>query len=191
MKMLCTCSKLVLPIALFGAAGAAAQPTTPEKFGTPDNLPPPMEDDCDMTSGAAHGLCVAYCEAMDCDSDEPRASDQECSKVGNKFFNATQQRPPCERTCPCWADDDLNSVTAANHSGFNSCPGVAITDLIQNDGSTPGVEGGFAADPSGTFVDPSCFTRDRPPFSMAVSAEVAQVCADQIFDRCAAIGSPY
>ena len=33
---------------------------------TPDGVPPSLETVCDAETGAAYGLCTAYCEAMDC-----------------------------------------------------------------------------------------------------------------------------
>lgn len=181
----------ILVVVLSAATGAAAQPTTPEQFGTPDNLPPPMEDICDMTTGAANGLCVAYCEAMDCDSDYPNAGHKACTKVSDNFIKLTGEIPPCDRVCPCWEEDALENVTAANQSQFSSCPGIDIPYLIQNSEISNGVEGGFAADPAGeVFGDPVCLTRDLSPFILIVDEAQAQYCADQISDRCAAIGTP-
>jgi hypothetical protein len=192
MKAFSVYSMTLLAAVLFGTAGAFAQPIPPEKFGTPDNLPPALESVCDMTSGEANGLCVAYCEAMDCDSDAPKANARACSKVRDRFITITGGPPPCERVCPCWDEAALNSVTAANQTG-DSCPGQVILDTIQNmPGSTPGVEGGFAADPAGILMgSPACLTRDLPPSALGITSEEAQVCADQIAARCAAIGSPY
>lgn len=190
MKKLNMYLMLVVAMALFGIGGAAAVP--PEQFGTPDGLPPPMEDICDMESGAAHGLCIAYCEAMDCDSDDPNANKRACKRVHANFEKLTGKIPPCERICPCWERDDLKNVTSENQLPFNSCPGIAIPDLIQNDAFAPGVEGGFGADPIGTFLgQPACFTRDLPPFTLIITGEEADFCAEHISDRCAAIGSPY
>jgi hypothetical protein len=73
-----------MAMVLIGAGSAAAQ--------TPDFMTPSAETICDMESGAAFGLCNAYCEAMDCelanDNDpltEPKASANACSKVRGKF----------------------------------------------------------------------------------------------------------
>ena len=52
---------------------------------TPDGETPAQEDVCDGESGAAFGLCNAYCEAMDCHLDNPQASANACTKVGDKF----------------------------------------------------------------------------------------------------------
>ncbi|HKV11151.1 MAG TPA: hypothetical protein VJ725_23625 [Thermoanaerobaculia bacterium] len=67
--------------------------------GTPDGVPPSVETICDGTTGAAHGLCTAYCEAMDCDSGSPQASQKACDKVRTNFSNITGQGLPCD--CPC------------------------------------------------------------------------------------------
>jgi hypothetical protein len=76
-------------------------------LGTPDGLPPARESVCDAETGAAYGLCNAYCEAMDCelanDGDpgtEPKASATACSKVRSKFQNVTGRDVTCE-ACPC------------------------------------------------------------------------------------------
>jgi hypothetical protein len=62
-------------------------------------------DACDGETGAAYGLCNAYCEAMDCDSDNAQASETACAKVKDKFANITGRTSlPCEAppvTCPC------------------------------------------------------------------------------------------
>jgi hypothetical protein len=83
---------------------------------TPDWMTPSEETICDSETGAAYGLCNAYCEAMDCelanDSDPltvPSASATACSKVQSKFTNVTGRSLPCETcpppppgtTCPC------------------------------------------------------------------------------------------
>jgi hypothetical protein len=99
--------------------------------GTPDEFTPAMESICDVYKGAAYGLCNAYCEAMDCDSTSPDASNTACSKVGEKFAQITGEQPPCDSACPfnnenfplwseiisgtgnitdCYDDDDIGSL---------------------------------------------------------------------------------
>jgi hypothetical protein len=63
---------------------------------TPDGKTPAEEDACDEEFGAAYGLCVAYCEAMDCDSENQRASDEACDRVFNGYVQQTGFEPPCE-----------------------------------------------------------------------------------------------
>jgi hypothetical protein len=70
-----------------------------QNLGTPDGIPPSQETVCDGQTGAAFGLCNAYCEAMDCDSGSPQASANACSKVESRFTQITGQPLPCG--CPC------------------------------------------------------------------------------------------
>jgi hypothetical protein len=64
--------------------------------GTPDEQTPAEEVVCDPTvglRGPAYGLCVAYCEANDCELDpEQRA----CEVLLNNFYRATGRTDvPC------------------------------------------------------------------------------------------------
>lgn len=63
---------------------------------TPDGVPPSEETVCDELEGAAFGLCNAYCEAMDCDSEEPKASERACDRLFDRYMNKTGEEPPCE-----------------------------------------------------------------------------------------------
>ena len=79
-----------------------SQATHPNTLGTPDGVPPSGEEACNGLEGSAHGLCTAYCEAMDCDSVNAQASQKACDKVAAHFQEITGQRPPCD-FCPCMA----------------------------------------------------------------------------------------
>ena len=57
---------------------------------------------CDGQSGAAYGLCIAYCEAMDCDSDIPKADDTACAKIEDCYKQITGDVPPWSAECPCF-----------------------------------------------------------------------------------------
>lgn len=74
--------------------------------GTPDGVTPHTETICDGETGSAFGLCNAYCEAMDCDSENPHASEKACSKIRSLFTKRTGRDLPCEQNyqqpgCPC------------------------------------------------------------------------------------------
>ena len=62
---------------------------------TADGETPAVEDVCDGLSGRAYGLCNAYCEAMDCESADPQASDEACDKVLGNLMALTGEEPPC------------------------------------------------------------------------------------------------
>ena len=54
-------------------------------------------DLCDGLPGAQYGLCNAYCEAMDCDSDVPMANPIACGKVLENYNKQSGGfPPPCE-----------------------------------------------------------------------------------------------
>ncbi|MBI3769134.1 MAG: hypothetical protein HY271_11680 [Deltaproteobacteria bacterium] len=64
--------------------------------GTPDSQPPAEEQICDPAAGlrgAAYGLCVAYCEANDC---EIQPDKHACEVLLGNF-----QRITGESTVPC------------------------------------------------------------------------------------------
>jgi hypothetical protein len=82
---------LILGCLVAGAASAK----------TPDGMPPSEETICDNETGAAFGLCNAYCEAMDCDSPNHHASDIGCESVRRNFERKTDRPMPCEVVCPC------------------------------------------------------------------------------------------
>jgi len=82
--------------------------------------------------GAAYAACHVYCEALDCDSDEPGGSERSCRNALARFEDLTEgATPPCERpdgvTCPCgeaWLGEgffsqnpDLSSSTCSVNVG--------------------------------------------------------------------------
>ena len=79
--------------------------------GTPDGYPPAKESICDFEAGAAFGLCNAYCEAMDCDSDTPNANDSACQRVSDKFSQITGRNVPCAEPCPPLGTPDGSYTT--------------------------------------------------------------------------------
>ena len=84
---------LTLALLLICTGAALAQ--------TPDGETPAEETVCDNETGAAFGLCNAYCEAMDCDSADPQASATACTKVRSKFQNVAGHDLPCEQPAGC------------------------------------------------------------------------------------------
>ena len=63
---------------------------------TPDGLPPSQEIVCSGLTGAAFGLCNAYCEAQDCDV-HPRPS---CAQLRRNFARVTGSDVfPCDLFC--------------------------------------------------------------------------------------------
>jgi len=78
---------------------------------TPDGQTPAEETVCDPLSGAQFGLCNAYCEAMDCDSDEPQASEKACLKVYDNFLKHSNVIVP---PCLCFPDCGIEAQECEN-----------------------------------------------------------------------------
>jgi hypothetical protein len=95
--------------------------------GTPDGLTPAAEDICTKWgyTGKVHGLCNAYCEAMDCDAAAPQASEEACNRVFGKITVALDGAP-----FPTCQDTDDDGVP----NGLDNCPNVANPDQADADG---------------------------------------------------------
>lgn len=94
-------------------AGSAVQAQTP------DGAPPANEGVCDgleyMTPGL-YGLCVAFCEAQDCEPDFTAEDPfQSCNPSSLALLNVYRGRMqpgdpdmPCvQAPCPCWTEQEL------------------------------------------------------------------------------------
>jgi hypothetical protein len=106
------------PLLLGLSIGAQAQTT--------DGLTPAVEDICTKWgfSGKLNGLCNAYCEAMDCDSENPQASDEACNRVFDKIIAGLGGIP-----FPTCADSDGDVVP----NGLDNCPNVPNEDQADAD----------------------------------------------------------
>jgi hypothetical protein len=101
--------------------------------GTPDGLTPAVEDICTKWgfTGKINGLCNAYCEAMDCDSASPQASDQACTRIYDKIIQGLGETsfPTCE-------DSDGDGIP----NGFDNCPNHPNPDQLDSDNDGVGDE---------------------------------------------------
>jgi hypothetical protein len=104
---------LTLTLLFFGLSVLATSSAYAQ--GTPDGETPAAEDICTLWgfTGKINGLCNAYCEAMDCDADEPQASDQACTRVLGKIEAALGETP-----FPTCEDVDNDGVP----NGLDNCP---------------------------------------------------------------------
>ncbi len=90
---------------------------------TPDGMTPAEETVCDGEVGAAYGLCNAYCEALDCDSDETVANEKACQKLSDRFIEITGRNLPCE----CFdANDYAGYVPPATDEFIEDCNDRAL-----------------------------------------------------------------
>ena len=170
---------LTLALLLLCTGAALAQ--------TPDWMTPSEETICDGESGAAFGLCNAYCEAMDCDGPNAQASATACAKVKDKFTNITGRAllpcescppPPPGTTCPCVGalpdfDLTLSSPGFCEDLGLIAIKNVDfITGAVATCALNPPIGGGWGAiGPNGAwFLD--------------ITPEEGSACIQAILDSC-------
>ncbi len=117
---------------------AAAAALSMVMAGTPAR----SQTQCGEFSGAAFGLCNAYCEAMVCGSDNQQATDNACMKVKSKFDVITSSAPlPCIATGNTAPTLDLDFNTAgtgatATFVSFGDAVPIAVNVEITDDGDT-------------------------------------------------------
>ena len=68
---------------------------------TPDDETPALETICDGLTGAAFGLCNAYCEAQDCNL-LPAGSLESCEDLRKNYTKKTGKSAfPCDHVLAC------------------------------------------------------------------------------------------
>ena len=112
-------------VLLLVASLAAAQ--------TPNGLPPANEGVCDELMWATpglYGLCVAFCEAQDCEADfsltDPfencGPSAQKLLSIYDKKKQAGDPDMPCiQPACPCWSQAELDGLRYPSPTDGSSC----------------------------------------------------------------------
>jgi hypothetical protein len=96
---------LTLRTAALAAIAFAPGAVLAAGHGTPDQKPPSQEDVCDAAGlrGAAYGLCVAYCEANDCDE---FPDSNACDVLFENYTKLTGEDSfPCDEATPPPAPD--------------------------------------------------------------------------------------
>jgi hypothetical protein len=159
----------------------------------------PANDRCSAYSGKAFGICIsAMNNACGTDNEE---NAQACDNMENHFIDVTGEMPPW-LVCPCWAEAELQAVTADNFIPWFelSCN---LSDEFPNfwaliaavPGSEWGHNFGFAVlsnpnHPSGPMY--FCQVVDYPDYTQTdVAPAEADICISQVVKRCADIGHPY
>jgi hypothetical protein len=116
---------------------------------TPDGQTPAEESVCDGQSGAAFGLCNAYCEAQDCDVHE-RPS---CEQLRRNFEKKTGQTLfPCDPFC---GDGEVNQdFEECDGDDDAACPGLCLQDCACFEPELPDCVCYFSSDcPQGNTCD--------------------------------------
>ena len=91
---------------------------------------------CDGESGAAFGLCFAYCEAMDCDG-FPNAAAEACDTVRENYSKITgNEQLPCERVALCDSAGSCTvfatrSTTGGNLGGLSGADAICQSRAVE------------------------------------------------------------
>lgn len=161
---------LLLTMAVLAALAALSAGTAYAQ--TPDGQTPAEEEVCNELSGAAFGLCNAYCEAMDCellddgdDSTWPSASEKACLKVKDNFIKITGDAElPCE--CPVGTEGCLCDETASVCEDGLSCDPVTNT-CVADDPCPVGTPG---------CLDGQCLEGEFPCFDELTCDDSTNTC---------------
>jgi hypothetical protein len=144
---------------------------------TPDGQTPVNEGVCDelMESGITKGLfglCVAFCEAQDCDGDGGGELPGSCQHSAEKILanydkrkQASDPDMPCIKApCPCWSEEELDNYdpTGALRCSDDVDPMTSFHDMFsreQVDGVTVELQR-FYVDNLPQQASARCFFRD-------------------------------
>jgi hypothetical protein len=172
-------------ITFMSVVAAVAFVAAPAIAQTADGETPAEESVCDGQMGAAFGLCDAYCEAMDCDSFDPQATETACNTVFDKFQIITGTPPPCEVQCPCFDATDIQTgdiaVCGDNFDGFPDLAGVIYQD-------TPFTRFACSGDGCVAFGELSCRIikiTGEDVFEIPIPQDEDAVCRAIILENCA------
>jgi hypothetical protein len=91
---------------------------------TADGATPAQETVCDGQMGALWGLCVAYCEAMDCHLEFPHAAGTACERVFTNYMKLSMKLFHYEAKPPCLCEQSESSAETLEEEdgGFDNCP---------------------------------------------------------------------
>ncbi len=195
-----------LSLATVLAAGLAS-PVAYAK--TPDGETPANEGVCDelisFTPGL-YGLCVAFCEAQDCEATfDPGTGevifDPSCSPSNpkllanyNKRKTLTDLPMPCinivEGECPCWTPPELDAIGDGT-TNFCLDDNLVSAQISGPDAATGLSDGAFVDYGGFIFGEPACFYFEHSPPAnrfLLIPQEQADACRAEINTECAARG---
>jgi len=182
----------------------------PAAAQTPDGITPANEGICDeedFVTPGLYGLCVAMCEAQDCEAEYDSNAGQvvynpSCSPSSEALFNNYRKiyekrgdpedpsMPPCVKVaCPCWTELELDNIAGPSASCAGAQPDDIWAFLMGSSTDGPGREWAFVSkEPRRGFMCTSMeqnpnFHRDRD-----ISKEEYDVCLPSVKDECSGRG---
>jgi hypothetical protein len=169
--------------------------------GTPDGETPANEAVCEdvfFATPGLYGLCVAFCEAQDCEATfDPATGEVEyaanCKTSSprilanyNRRKSSSDPSMPCvnevANECPCWTEAELDAV-ADGTTFVCGAAGLDFAQLIGFDGATNALDRA-AADTTRN----ECFYQEQSPSLLVrpfnITDDEADVCLLSLLDEC-------
>ncbi len=180
----------------------------PATAQTPDGVTPANEEMCDVLVDATpglYGLCVAMCEAQDCEAElNPFTGEVEfdpsCKPSAehllanyNKKAGPSDPRMPCVKVaCPCWTEAEIDNISGRTigDKSFDSCLlGESYSGLFGASADGGGWESAYVLnDRRKGLMCQSIQTNPSTIREQPVSADEFSVCRQSVIDECASRG---
>ena len=181
-----------------------AMSALPAAAQTPDGMTPAEEGVCDVLTGATpglYGLCVAFCEAQDCEATldpatgivtfDPSCKQSSVQVLENYYKKAGDSDPqmPCLKVpCPCWSEPEMDDIGGSSDYCFSR---PTITGIFGNAMDGNGAELAYAID--SPVNGRSCIMSEtNPPIyrEQSVNAEEFETCKKSIVNECGSRNEP-
>lgn len=137
------------PPAIYFLSALLMTAAAPAFSSGPDGMSPAEETVCDGLHEATpglYGLCVAYCEAQDCDFES--AISAQCSAPNPRLLDIYEKKrtpedppmpcllPEAENECPCFAADELLELelTSCDEIDFGIAFDTVLTSVVNDSG---------------------------------------------------------
>jgi len=164
---------------------------------TPDGITPANEGICDSLDSATpglQGLCVAMCEAQDCEATEdpdtgeitfsPSCNNSSTQLLANynKLKEPADPPMPCVKVaCPCWAAEQVGDIGGQSDSCMEYDNAAGLFGMEPGGG---GYEWAYAIDDYTNGL--MCLSNINPSTSKAKNINDAQytVCRQAVLEEC-------
>ena len=177
----------------------------PAAAQTPDGITPAKEEVCNVLTGATpglYGLCVAFCEAQDCEATldpatgivtlDPSCSPSSASLLENYYKKAGDSDPqlPCLKVpCPCWSEPEMDNIAGyevevdGQRQTYDHCfSKPTMTGIYGTARDRSGAELAYAIESPQSCI---MIETNPPTFrSQSINTEEFQTCKKSILNEC-------
>ena len=189
---ICMLSLMFISLSMIGLTAVAT---------TPDGETPLNEGVCNDLVGTTpglYGLCVAFCEAQDCEATYDPATetvtfDENCRASSPKILANFNKRAgeggphmPCvnitENECPCWTEVELDAIPHITNTVCNPPPASPYAQISTLSGS---IAYGARTDSEGDGFTCNYGITNQVPRMMDIDSDQNATCFASIVAECA------